>query len=149
MLCVNLTKIVDMKKSILIFAIALGACTSETNDIVETTHEHAVSEEVVLDNGKKWAVDTEMMIHIQNINSDVSSFEGKEFDVLHEKLDNNLTLLTSNCTMSGQAHDELHKWLVPFLGTVQEFGNASTMSESQQIFREIESAMVEFKKYFE
>ncbi len=150
MLCVILIKIIDMKKGLIILAIAaLSACTSETNKVIETAHEHGISEEMVLDNGKKWTVDPEMMIHIKNIDSSVLSFEGKSYDTLYENLDNNLTLLTSNCTMSGQAHDELHKWLVPFLGTVEDLGNSSSLSESQKTFREIKSAMVQFNTYFE
>ena len=57
----------------------------------------------------------------------------------------NLDLLTSNCTMKGQAHDELHKWLLPYLDLVTDFSK----DKSAEQFAEIQNAFTTFNQYFE
>ena len=62
--------------------------------------------------------------------SDVKSFsetkhnDFKEFHQHAENLQKNINLLTSNCTMSGEAHDELHKWLIPYMELVNKLSEA-------------------------
>ena len=81
------------------------------------------SEAIELNNGEKWQVDANMLTHIRNMENDVVSFakvEQKDYKSLSEKLQSNIDLLTSNCTMKGKAHDELHKWLLPYIDLVKE-----------------------------
>ena len=54
------------------------------------------------------------MVHIRKMEKDVASFKGSElvdYQQLSKELNTSLDLLTSGCTMTGKAHDELHKWL--------------------------------------
>lgn len=104
--------------------------------------------DIELVNNEKWVVNDEMMVHIKNMESDIKEAEVAEtpdYEQLGEKLDKNIELLTSSCTMSGKSHDELHKWLVPFIGLVADFNEAT---DKKAPFRAIQESMIEFNTYF-
>lgn len=115
--------------TIAVIAFSCNSSTKETEKNNETPtetttedeHHHDENEAIVLNKGEKWKVDDNMMEHIRNMEKDVIAFAGnsdKNYTKLATQLKTNLDLLTSNCTMKGQAHDELHKWLVPYIELV-------------------------------
>lgn len=119
-----------------------------TKTTTEAEHHHDEHEAIVLNNGEKWKVDDNMMTHIKNMEKDVVAFAGnsdKNYKELTSKLKTNLDLLTSNCTMNGQAHDELHKWLVPYMGFVEDL--EKEQSEAQ--FKAIQDSFQTFNQYFQ
>lgn len=68
---------------------------------------------------------------------------------LAEKLQSNIELLTSNCTMEGQAHDELHKWLLPYIDMVNELSAAKDDTEASKQFVNIQISFTTFNQYFQ
>ncbi len=58
-------------------------------------------------------------------------------------------LLTSNCTMKGKAHDELHKWLLPYIDMVKELSEAKDETEASKLFENIQISFTTFNKYFQ
>lgn len=151
------------KKIILIPAIALflfscgNASNEKSEDLseIETHDEHHhdhESEAIELNNGEKWTVDANMLTHIRTMENDVISFakvEQKDYKVLSEKLQASIDLLTSNCTMTGQAHDELHKWLLPYMDLVEELSEAEDKIEAEKQFQEIQTSITTFNHYFQ
>ncbi|WP_339887906.1 hypothetical protein [uncultured Flavobacterium sp.] len=123
--------------------------TTELNQTTETeVHNHSDDEAIQLDGDKKWKVDDNMMAHIRNMEKDVTSFDKEKpetYQVLADNLKENLDLLTSNCTMKGQAHDELHKWLLPYIDLVDNFSEG----KSKEQFTEIQHSFTTFNQYFE
>ncbi|MBE2247276.1 MAG: hypothetical protein IAE67_08460 [Candidatus Competibacteraceae bacterium] len=112
-------------------------------------HEH---EEIVLLDGKKWVVDAPMMVHIRNMEKELQAFSGhrdNEYNALATSLKQHLDLLTSNCTMEGQAHDELHKWLLPYIDLVDAFAHASSVEEKGEHVKELKASFERFNTYFE
>ncbi len=106
---------------------------------------------VELVDNKKWVIDKEMMVHIRNMESDVNNFSGKDskaYDELGEKLDKNVDLLTSNCTMTGQGHDEMHKWLLPYIDLVEELNEAETVEQQEKSLEAIKVSFIELNKFF-
>lgn len=159
-----------MKTAILIIAVSLvfTSCnnsankaeaevsTDQTNNVTATDeHEHSTSESIELDNGAKWKVVPEMMQHITNIESDINQFDAtqhtdmKDYTALGINLQNNLDLLTGNCTMEGKAHDELHKWLLPFIDKVEAFNKLKDKEEAEKSAKEIKNTFTVFHTYFE
>jgi hypothetical protein len=122
-------------------------------DKTEKEHEHDHdSSSIVLNDGEKWLVDTNMMLHIQNMQTDMKTFSGitmEDYAKLATQLETNLDLLTSNCTMSGPAHDELHKWLVPYINLIDEFTSIEKLSKQQEIHQEIKESFNAFNQYFQ
>ncbi len=117
-------------------------------EIKTEEHQHSESEAIQLNKGEKWKVDDIMILHIRNMEKDVVNFEKKDdknYLLLADKLKVNLDLLTSNCTMKGEAHDELHKWLVPYIELVDTFSK----EKSANHFTEIQHSFKTFNQYFQ
>jgi hypothetical protein len=124
---------------------------SETVTIEEDHHHNDENEAIVLNNGERWKVDENMLLHIRNMESDCSDFsknEPKNYGTLAGKLQTNIDLLTSNCTMTGQAHDELHKWLLPYIDLVAELSDANAETEAAKQFEYIQNSFLTFNQYF-
>lgn len=152
-----------MNKLILLlvaFSLLLSSCGNSNNEkssnqteVAEHNEHHHddESEAIELNNGEKWEVDANMITHIRNMENDIVSFakvEQKDYKSLSNKLQSNIDLLTSNCTMKGKAHDELHKWLLPYIDLVKELSEAKEETESEKQFQKIENSFKTFNQYF-
>lgn len=140
-------------KAILTSIILLFLITSCTNqsDSKENSESNKNTYNIELVNNEKWEVNKEMMVHIKDMESNieaVSNQSSPNYEDLGSKLDENIGLLTSNCTMTGKAHDELHKWLLPFIDLVKELNAAGSKEKQQQSFEAIQESMNEFNTYF-
>lgn len=120
---------------------------------VEEQHEHSHEQEAIeLNNGQKWKVDENMMVYIVQMEKDVTGFDGTtmaEYKQLASGLEQNIEQLTSNCTMEGQAHDELHKWLLPFIELSEHFSASVTEQDAEKYLGEIRTSVYNFHRYFE
>lgn len=153
-----------MKKIIIlipVISLFLFSCGNTSNENSKEQHQTITHEEhlhnaeiqtIELNNGEKWKVDAIMITHIRNMENDIISFstvEQKNFKSLSKKLKSNIDLLTSNCTMKGKAHDELHKWLLPYIDMVKELSEAKDESEASKQFRNIQTSFITFNQYFQ
>ena len=50
--------------------------------------------------------------------------------------------------MTGQAHDELHKWLLPYIDLVAELSDAKAETEAAKQFENIQNSFITFNQYF-
>ena len=125
--------------SILMITVLFFSCKTDKKEVVLKPNEFTNIQIEVL-NGEKWVVDKPMMDLIQNIKKNVNQFDGKtleDYKSLSSKINNDLKTLTSSCTMTGQGHDELHKWLLPFLDISKEFTNSKTLKDAQENYQVI------------
>ncbi len=122
---------------------------------IENEHNHSESDSIELNNDAKWIIVPEMMKYIRAMESDINQFseaqqkELKDFTQLGASLQKNIDLLTSNCTMEGKAHDELHKWLLPYIDMVDKLNKSKNNDEALQTFEEIKASYKLFNIYFE
>ena len=125
----------------------------ETETVTHEEHQHNYEMQTIeLNNGEKWKVDANMITHIRNMENDIISFstvEQKDYKSLSEKLQSNIDLLTSNCTMKGKAHDELHKWLLPYIDLVKELSEAKDETKVAKQFENIQTSFTTFNQYFQ
>jgi hypothetical protein len=151
-----------MKKitiSFTVISLFLFSCSNTSNEksneqtVTHKEHHHDdESEAIELNNGEKWLVDANMITHIRNMENDINSFsnvEKKDYKSLAEKLQSNTDLLTSNCTMKGKAHDELHKWLLPYIDMAKELSEAKNENEATKQFENIQTSFTTFNQYFQ
>ena len=102
--------------------LAVTSCNGSQEQIESETITHLSDvNDIQLNNGKKWTVAPDMMAHIESMQNSMRVSNEIGLDSLAKQLKSDLELLTSNCTMTGQAHDELHKWLLPFIELVDRF----------------------------
>lgn len=134
--------------ALLLFSCNTKSKEEKTTEIKTEEHHHSDSETIQLNNGEKWKVDDNMMLHIRNMEKDVAHFDQEKdtnYSLLANKLKTNIDVLTSNCTMNGQAHDELHKWLVPYIELVDSFSKEKSANQ----FIEIQNSFKTFNQYFQ
>ena len=130
--------------------LVISSC-SDNQSASENSRSAKNTYDIELVDNEKWNVNKEMMVHIKNMESIIEKAEKAEvaevpdYDEVGMKLDENIELLTSSCTMTGKAHDELHKWLVPFIGLVAEMNEAT---DKKAHFPAIKESMNEFNAYF-
>lgn len=129
--------------------------TQQSDAPKESAHQHSESDSIELNNGAKWKVVPKMLKYIRNMESDINQFaetkhsDLKDYTQLGSSLRKNIDLLTSNCTMEGKAHDELHKWLVPYIDMVDKLNKSKDNNEAFHNFEEIKSSYKTFNLYFE
>ena len=105
------------------------------------------TDKIQLNGGEKWVVAPEMMAHIQSMQNGVQLSTEIGLDSLAIQLNHDLDLLTSNCTMTGQAHDELHKWLLPFIQLVDRFDVGKGV-DKENSYEELVVSFEEFNQFF-
>lgn len=124
----------------------------ESVTVQQENHQHDEIEAIVLDNGKKWKVVDSMAVYIRTMEKAVADFEtadNNDYKALAQTVDVNIHELTASCTMKGQAHDELHKWLVPFIELSEKFDEATEISEQEKIYQEFKASFNTYNTYFE
>lgn len=117
----------------------------------EAHHDHgATAEAIQLNNGEKWEADEHTRSVAERMKTEVSNFEvGKDdHKVLADSLTNQLNVLVAGCTMKGPAHDELHKWLVPYTENVKDLSSTQDAGEASEIVGKIEESLNSFGEYF-
>ena len=141
------------KKTIIIIPLIGLLLFSCSNTTTQKEHQHNTETQIIeLNNGEKWKVDDNMLVHIRNMENDVQAFtttEQKNYGLLADKLQKNIDLLTSDCTMKGKAHDELHKWLLPYIDLVKELSENEDQTEAAKQFQNIQTSFITFNQYFQ
>ena len=92
-----------------------------------------------------------MLVHIRIMETEVNLFkksETKDYKLLAKKLQENIESLTSNCTMTGKAHDELHKGLLPYIDLVTDLSDASDKALEMKNYENIEASFKTFNQFF-
>ena len=144
-----------MKKLNYIIILGISIVLFSCNNSSETSNsqkEHNHNDAIELDNGEKWKVVDEMLAHIRNMEADINAFNEQEehdYNALAVKLEDNIGLLTSNCTMKGKAHDELHKWLLPYISLVDDLSKSANEDEASKHYKELQESFKTFNNYFE
>lgn len=107
-------------------------------------------DELTLNQGNKWKVDDHMLVHIRNMEQDIQAFSQQDnYPELAQKLQDNLNLLTSDCTMEGGAHDALHKWLLPYMETAEAYNDTMEDNEKTAWLEALRLSFVTFNRYFQ
>lgn len=127
---------------ILMLSVVLSSCGNSQSSM----------DDLHLNDGEKWVVVEHMMTHIRNMETDIHQFDGKALEAytnLGSDLKSNIDLLTSNCTMEGQAHDELHNWLVPYIGQANKLAKSKDLEEAIERYALIKKSFGTFNIYFQ
>jgi hypothetical protein len=108
--------------------------------------------DIHLNHGEKWQVNAEMKPHIQKGNELFLAYVSQKdtnYHMLAENLKSQNNLLISSCTMTGESHDELHKWLHPYMNLIEELSNASSLEEAERVIPKLEKSFSIYKNHFE
>jgi hypothetical protein len=117
----------------------------------EEEHESEGDKKVSLNNGKKWEANPETTegIHKMNelVNSQPAAPSLENFHSLKGNLETEFNAIIEKCTMTGDAHEQLHNYLIPLR---QEIGNLSSedLSVCKSSFDTIKRHLAEYENYF-
>ena len=142
-----------MKKYIVYLCIAsltLSGCKKDADGVglksASSTEIPADPNGLSLNDEQKWIVNREMGSHFEAMESDIRNFiPSDDIVALQSRLQDNISQLTSKCTMKGQAHDELHKWLVPVIKTVETMD----VQNPEEIIETLKEQFETYHLYFE
>jgi len=114
--------------------ILIGGCNSndKKSDAVADTETVAANEvlpesSLQLDNGSKWKANPETTEGINNMIAVMKSFQegenASDYLFLKEALEKEFKLIFQRCTMTGEAHDQLHNYLMPLKDLISRLDN--------------------------
>ena len=115
----------------------------------ESNHQKS---DINLNNGEKWIVNSEMKPHIEKskeLLKKYNSTKGNDYKQLAEDLKDQNNALIKSCTMKGESHDELHKWLHPHMGIIEDLSNAKDLNEAETIISRLEASFKTYDKHFQ
>lgn len=119
----------------------IAACNS--------THQES---NINLNNGEKWKVNAEMKPHIEKGNELLTVFisnKDKDYQKLAQDLKTQNNSLIQSCTMKGESHDQLHKWLHPHIELIEKLSTAHSTSEAEDIISQLEKSFNTYQNYFD
>jgi flagellar biosynthesis component FlhA len=153
-----------MKKSIqLIFAITLLIFSVSCNNKTEKKHKqsktqsteehHQESDEILrLNNGNLWEANTETTEGINNMIILMNSFSEKEnkkaYLTLRKGLEKEFGTIIAKCTMTGEAHNQLHKFLIPMKELFEGLNSSNIENLKANVYK-INNHLAKYSKYFQ
>lgn len=105
-----------------------------------------------LNKGEKWKVNEEMKPHIEKGNqilNDYVAADGDDYKTLAADLESQNSSLIKSCTMTGESHDELHKWLHPHIDLIKNLADANDATAAAAIVKQLEESFDIYHNYFE
>lgn len=130
----------------MLFGLVIGSCKNESQETKKD--EHHVTE-VQLNSGAKWKANPETIsgIHsMQQICASVTT-DAASIKATGDELTATFNLIFQQCTMTGEAHEQLHNYLIPLKGHIDEIiGCAADCSDH---LAHIAAYLDTFNAYFE
>lgn len=103
---------------------------------------------LILNNGLKWKANLETTEGIQNMQKQVDEYVAitvTDYKLLSENLTKEFSTILEKCTMTGEAHTQLHNYLLPLRDRISHFkekGDAESL-------KNIQSYLAEYINYFQ
>jgi len=130
-----------------------AAPAPQAGDTLKREHHHEAegAEEqlmLTLNNGAKWAANKETtngVMTMQQLVNEQLQQSAPDIHLIAAELDEQFNLIIKQCTMQGEAHEQLHHFLLPLrdrITCLKENG------DKQQV-KEIKGLLEEYPKYFE
>lgn len=120
--------------------------SEDTTDKVQ--NESKTNQKLVLNNGKKWNANAETtngILAMQKIVSDYASGNKTPKTKMGTELQKELDGIFQQCTMKGEAHGQLHHYLVPLI----EMVDATKDKEiSDQQLKNLQAHLNKYNQYF-
>ncbi len=107
---------------------------------------------VTLNNGSKWKANPETTTGINNMVQLMNSFtqteDSSSFIELESNLSNEFNLIFKNCTMKGEAHNQLHNYLFP-MKELFEGLKTNDLNSQKENFDKLKTHLASYSIYFE
>lgn len=133
------------------------SCNNQPNTVNQDKHAESESEMsessiITLNNGEKWPVNEEMkpfILEAETILNDYITNKSADYQTLAAQLLEKNSGLIRNCTMQGQAHDELHNWLFPHMELIEALGGTQNVEDAQALISQMKKSFETYHQYFQ
>lgn len=135
--------------TLMVLVIAVLASCNATH---KHEHHHTQDNGISLNEGQKWNVNAEMKPFLKRgaqLLHEYSLDESGDYRILALNLKEQNDSLIRNCTMTGESHEELHKWLHPHLELVKELESTKSEEDADQIIARLEESYITYQTFFE
>lgn len=108
--------------------------------------------ELTLNDGEKWEIEAEMMGHIKEGEKRLKKYlnsAGDDYRKLAKSLSESNSNLIFSCSMTGPAHDMLHKWLHPHLRLGSQLERAESAEEAEKLIAALSESYRILGAYFQ
>jgi hypothetical protein len=112
--------------SIILFACQENRKSTNQNEVnvekQDTINDHKAEHDdestpILLNNGKKWTANMETTEGIKNMNAFLNEFPAnpklEDYHSLKSNMEIEFNVILQKCTMTGEAHNQLHNYLLP------------------------------------
>ena len=117
----------------------------------EESHE-SIDKEITLNNEVLWQANpetTEGILKMKERMNSFNDFEKKEaYATLKESLETDFTELFQKCTMKGEAHNQLHNYLFPYIDLFDGLESLD-LEICKKSFKELNNHLNDYYSYFE
>ena len=128
-----------------LFLLVLAAFSCKSS----AKHSDGDATAIELNDGERWVVNGEMTPHILDGEKILKDYDNSDYKILASQLETKNTSLIKSCTMDGKSHDELHKWLHPHMGLIEDLGKANNEEEAQKIIDQLNASFKTYNTYFQ
>ena len=144
-----------MKNTILklTLVLAIAFTSSCKKDAKQKTDELHLSEQngIELNDGKRWFANSETTEGIKNMVRIMNTFNEKEdikaYATLTKSLKTEFSMVFEKCTMKGEAHNQLHNFLIPINDLFEPLAS-SNLKECQDSYNKLNSHLKVYQTYF-
>lgn len=143
-------------KSLLIFGCCfLLACSSAEEPkepTISSSHETQEENSLTLNEGQKWKMPEDMMWLIQQQKDKVFEYtmaNDTTYIVLGTELDSLCQRLVQVCSMTGEGHNNLHLWLIPYWEKIDSINTSLDHVGANHYINQLNDDFLEFDNYFE
>lgn len=111
-------------------------------------HSGAPGKALSLDHGKRWQADEHTRASVKQMQQTLADADPADRG-LGKTLQKQTDELIQGCTMSGEAHDQLHVWLNELMPALNLMAEAQDAAQFAQRRGEVQHLLEEYDKYFE
>ncbi|UTW60991.1 hypothetical protein KFE98_13295 [bacterium SCSIO 12741] len=118
----------------------------------ESSHEHSAESGVQLNDGARWSANAETTSGIANMNALIADFADWEnteaCSELNASLEEEFTGIFKNCTMTGEAHNQLHNYLIPMKDLLKRM-QSEEVEEREEAGKKLVHHLGTYQQFFE
>ncbi len=142
---------------VFLFTYSCSPCSDEGNhdktEHTEKSDKHSAEDgKLVLNNGKPWDTQVEMTNRVKNMTqllNDFSDYDNVDaYKKLSTALSHEFDMIFKECTMTGEAHNQLHNFLIPVKDMLEAL-NSSDVQKCKQGYEHLKAHLSEYNTYFQ
>lgn len=126
---------------------------AEESQTTKTSERHTAREnELTLNNGKLWQANPETTEGVNKMIDIIHEFSNTKnveaYSVLSEELKTEFGLIFKRCTMKGEAHNQLHNFLIPINAQFKNL-ESENLEQCQKAYQELKKHLSIYSNFFE